>query len=41
MRTRSRAVIEAGGILRNVSGGPPLTIRRVRHDDASVCRLCL
>jgi urease accessory protein len=41
MRTRSRAVIEAGGILRNVSSGPPLTIRRVRHDDASVCRLCL
>lgn len=41
MIARSSAVVAAGGVLRTVRSGPPLTIRQVRSEDPSVCALCL
>lgn len=41
MITRSVAVVEAGAVLRTLSSRPPLTLRRIRHDDPRVCALCL
>ena len=41
MIVRSVAVVEAGAVLRTLSTQPPLTLRRVRHDDPGVCALCV
>jgi urease accessory protein len=37
----TRAVVVAGGVLAEVSSGPPLTVRQVQDSDAGVCHLCL
>ncbi|MCW2527920.1 MAG: urease accessory protein [Pseudonocardiales bacterium] len=41
MRSRSRAVVEAGGVLRELSSQPPLTLRRLLDPDRDVCALCV
>jgi len=38
---RSQAVVAAGGVLEVLDCAPPLTLRRVHSDDASICALCL
>jgi urease accessory protein len=41
MIARTRAVVEPGGRLVELSCQPPLTLRRVRSDDDGECVLCL
>jgi urease accessory protein len=37
----SRAVVQPGGILRQVHSQPPVTVRQVFSDDPQVCALCV
>ncbi len=41
MRARTHVVVGRGGRLRHVACEPPLTVRRVRTDDAGTCALCV
>jgi urease accessory protein len=41
MKSRSRAVAEAGGVLRELSSQPPLTLRRLLDPDRDNCALCV
>jgi urease accessory protein len=37
----ARAVIEAGGVLREAASQPPVTLRQVRGDDPGTCTVCV
>jgi urease accessory protein len=41
VRARTHAVVARGGRLSQLHCEPPLTVRRVRSDDAGTCALCL
>jgi urease accessory protein len=41
MIARAAAVIDAGGVVRHLTGRPPLSLRQVRSDDPSCAALCL
>lgn len=41
MRAAASAAVAPGGLLRHVRSAPPLTLRKVRHEDGDVCRVCL
>jgi urease accessory protein len=41
MIAQAAAVIEAGGMVRHLSGRPPLSLRQIRSDDPSCAALCL
>ncbi|MDQ1721914.1 MAG: urease accessory protein, partial [Pseudonocardiales bacterium] len=41
MIARSRAVIEAGGVLREALSQPPLTLRQVHSEDPATCTVCV
>ena len=41
MIAAGRAVIEAGGVLREAISQPPVTLRQVRSEDPAICQVCV